>query len=156
MYPVTELSAANISMVGDLKDGKPMPLEWAQNSAVACFPGTRFFEFQGNHVLYRVDMPKASDMKITVTALDKKDRINLYALRLPEGDTSTPPDIARSISCESAYQLYAGKPNLNKANKAKSVEYMSIHRPYSILIGVAGSKDVLEGQFELKVETVSR
>jgi len=156
LYPVTELTDPNISVMGDLTKGKTMTLQWAENSAVGCFPGTRFREYQGNHILYRVNMPAASDMKITVTPIDKSNRINFYALRLPEGNTSTPPDMARSISCEAAYPMYAGKPNLNKGNKAKSVEYMSIHRPYTILIGVAGAKGVLAGQFELKVETTSR
>ncbi|MBX2870658.1 MAG: hypothetical protein KTR30_01120, partial [Saprospiraceae bacterium] len=38
---------------GVLDQGQTMPLRWAENSSVACFPGTRFVEYQGNHVLYR-------------------------------------------------------------------------------------------------------
>lgn len=141
---------------GNLNTGFLMPLDWAQSSQVACFPGTRFTEFRGNHLLYRVQLPAAANVKITVTPKSKKHRINLYALRLGANNYDSPPDIARAISCEASYPLYAGKPNLKAPAKPQSVEYMSIRKPYNILIGVAGAEGVTEGDFELKIEFTKR
>lgn len=154
---VTELEAQTvITKMGNLKDGSTMPLSWAASSQMACFPATRFNEYQGNHLLYRVQLPAYSKMKITVTPKNKKHRINLYALRLGENNMGTPPELNSAISCEASYPIYAGTPNYRQANKAKSVEYISIRKSYTILIGVAGAVDVKEGDFELKIETSKR
>lgn len=141
---------------GTLDQGETMPLRWAENSSVACFPGTRFVEFQGNHVLYRMQMPAYSDLKITVEPNDSKHRINIYALRLGINNMDTPPNISRAISCEAGYPIYAGQPNFNAPAEARSVSYISVARPYNILIGVAGAKGVLEGGYKLKVELKER
>lgn len=145
---------SEISVKGNLQDGCIMPLDWAQNSSVACFPGTRFVEYQGNHMLYSVEMPAASDMTITVTPANKKDRINLYALRLGINNSATPPEIFSAISCEASYPAYFGKPNLKKASKPQSIEYMSIKKPYTIVIGVAGANGVDAGSYELEINIV--
>ncbi len=141
---------------GNLNSGFIMPLQWAANSSVACFPATRFVEFQGNHLLYRVQLPAGANVKITVTPKNKKHRINLYALRLGAHNYDSPPDITRAISCEASYPIYVGKPNYRVPAKAQSVEYMSVRKPYNILIGVAGAKGIMEGDFELKLEFTQR
>ena len=151
-----ELTGNTTVLNGNLETGATMPLRWAESSQVACFPGTRFIEFQGNHVLYRMVMPPYSELKITVTPKDKKNRINVYALRLGENNYDLPPDISRAISCEASYPLYAGNPNLRAPAKPQSVEYISVNKSYNIVIGVAGAKDVLSGEFELKIELQSR
>ncbi|MEL6924089.1 MAG: hypothetical protein AAFO94_08580, partial [Bacteroidota bacterium] len=136
--PVKDLEAkAKIMVSGNLQEGQTMPLQWAANSSVACFPGTRFNEYMGNHILYRVEMPARSKMNITVSPKDKKNRINVYALRLGADSMVTPPNVSSCISCEASYPIYAGKPNYRKAAKPQSVEYISINKPYTILIGVA-------------------
>ena len=86
-------------------------------------------------------------MKITVTPKSKK-RINFYALRMGINNSDSPPNLSRCISSEAAYPKYAGKTNYKKPTKAQSVEYMSINKPYNIVIGVAGAVDVTEGDFE--------
>lgn len=141
---------------GQLNEGQTIPLRWAENSAVACFPGTRFVEYQGNHVLYRMTMPAYSDLKLTVTPKDPKHRINIYALRLGVNNLGTPPNISSAISCEAGYPIYAGTPNFNAPAEPRSVSYISVNRPYTILIGVAGAKGVLEGAYELKVALKER
>ena len=51
-HEVTYLdSKSEIIVAGNLKDGCTMDLDWAQKSSVACFSGTRFNEFRGNHIL---------------------------------------------------------------------------------------------------------
>ncbi len=151
-----ELTGNTTIITGHLEDGAPMPLRWAENSQVACFPGTRFIEFQGNHVLYRMVMPPYSELKVTVTPKDRKNRTNVYALRLGANNYDLPPDIVRAISCEASYPLYAGNPNLKAPAKPQSIEYISVNKPYNIVIGVAGAKEVLSGEYELKIELKSR
>ncbi len=151
-----ELTGGTTLVTGNLDRGAPMPLRWAESSQVACFPGTRFNEFQGNHVLYRMVMPPYSELKITVTPKDKKKRTNVYALRLGENNYDLPPNIVRAISCEAAYPIYAGTPNYRAPAKPKSVEYISINKGYNIVIGVAGAERVIAGEYELKIEIQSR
>ncbi len=145
---------------GNLSDGvKILNLRWAESSQVACFPGTRFEMFNGNHVFYRMTMPAASTMKITVVPEDGKT-INLYALRQGMRQQQVPPDVTRAISCEASYPIYANVSKsrrvTNKDDGTRKVEYTSVGSPYSILIGIAGAEGLTEGDFTLKVEISPR
>jgi hypothetical protein len=147
-------------VTGNLKDGvKILNLRWAEQSNVACFPGTRFEMFNGNHLFYRITLPAASAMTITVTPKDGK-KINLYALRQGMRRQETPPDITSAISCEASYPIYANVSKTrrvsNKDDGTRKVEYISVSSPYSILIGVAGAEGLTEGDFTLKVEIKAR
>jgi hypothetical protein len=160
VIPLTLPEGYNAGQVeGNLNmGGKLASLRWAERSSVACFPGTRFEMFNGSHVLYRITMPAASSMKITVVPKDGK-AINLYALRQGMRQQQTPPNVTSSISCEASYPIYAntGRRTIrNKDDGTRKVEYISIRSPYSILIGVAGAKGLTEGDFTLKVEIKSR
>lgn len=157
LQAVTNLEVAPVVAVsGNLNTGRQIPLRWAANSSVACFPATRFNEFEGNHLFYRITLPAYAQMKITVTPKNAKTRINLYALRLGVNSDVLPPDISRAVSCEASYPIWAGTPNLSAHSEAQSVEYISIRNPYSILIGVAGATGVLAGEFDLQVEITER
>ena len=151
-----DLTGTTTIIICNLNQGATMPLRWAESSQMACFPGTRFNEYQGNHVLYRMVMPPYSDLKITVTPKDKKKRTNIYALRLGENNYDYPPNIARAISCEAGYPIYAGTPNYRAPAKPRSVEYISVNKAYNIVIGVAGAVDVMYGEYEIKIELKSR
>ena len=147
---------------GNLKDGtKLSSLRWAERSSVACFPGTRFENFTGNHVFYRITMPAASVFKATLVPKNGA-KINLYALRqgMRPAQQQVPPNVTSSISCEASFPIYAnlggGRRVSGKARKAIEVEYISVRSPYSILIGVAGANGLAEGDFDLKVEIKSR
>ena len=147
-------------VTGNLKDGtKLSSLRWAESSSVACFPGTRFEMFNGNHVFYRMEMPAASAMTIMVVPKSGK-KINLYALRQGMRQQQTPPDVTSAISCEASYPIYANvsktKRVTNKDDGTRKVEYISVNSPYSILIGVAGAEGLTEGDFSLKVEIKAR
>lgn len=147
-------------VAGNIKDGvKLTSLRWAERSSVACFPGTRFEMFTGNHVFYRIILPAASAMKLVVTPADGKT-INLYALRQGIRDQATPPNITSAISCEASYPIYANVSKTrrvtNKDDGTRKVEYISVNSPYSILIGVAGAEGLTEGDFKLKIEIKPR
>ena len=141
---------------GNLSQGFEMPLRWAESSQIACFPATRFNEFRGHHLLYRIPMPAYAEMKITLSPKDRKYRINLYALRLGINNVAVPPDISSAISCEASYPLYAGTPNLGAPSEPQSVEFISIRKGYNIVIGVAGAEGVTEGDFELRIDIEKR
>ncbi|MGI8543320.1 MAG: hypothetical protein ACR2MD_07535 [Aridibacter sp.] len=149
-------------VTGNLSDGvRILNLRWAERSSVACFPGTRFEMFNGNHVLYRMTMPAQAVMTITVVPKEGK-RINLYALRQGMNPRSqqVPPDVTSAISCEAKYPIYAdvsrNRRVKNVDDGTRTIEYISINSPYSILIGVAGANGLNEGAFDLKVEFKSR
>ncbi len=148
-------------VAGNLKEGQKIDLRWAESSQVACFPGTRFEMFTGNHVLYRVTMPAATSMTVTVTPKNNA-AINLYALRQGSRptDQSVPPNVQRAISCEASYPIYAnmggGKVVRNKDTGVRKVEYISVGSPYSILIGVAGAQGLTEGDFTLNISIKPR
>jgi hypothetical protein len=144
---------------GNIKDGKTIPLTWAERSSVACFPGTRFEMFNGNHVFYRVAMPAGSRLTVTLTPKDGK-LINLYALRQGANEAAAPPAISSAISCEAKYPIYAnvgsGRRVTNKDDGTRKIEYISVGSPYSILIGVAGANGLAEGDFTLGVKIEAR
>ncbi len=149
-------AAAGGEITGNIKDGQIIPLRWAESSQVACFPGTRFEMFNGNQVLYRVTLPAASSMVITLTPKDNA-QLSLYALRqgTRETDQAVPPDVQRAISCEASYPIYAnvggGRVVKNKDSGIRKVEYISVGSAYSILIGIAGAKGLTEGDFTLNI-----
>lgn len=160
VIPITIPSgSAEKQVEGDLTAGMVIPLGWAERSSVACFPGTRFEMFNGNHVLYRVDMPARSRMTITLTPKDGK-LINLYALRQGSAERTSPPDISSAISCEAKYPIYANLPTgrtvSNKDDGTRKIEFVSIGTGYSILIGAAGAKNSTEGAYTLNVKVEGR
>ena len=147
-------------VAGNIKDGtKLSSLRWAERSSVACFPGTRFEMFTGNHVFYRITLPAASAMKVIVTPAKGK-AINLYALRQGMRQQAVPPNVTSAISCEASYPIYANVSKTrrvrNKDDGTRKVEYISVNSSYSILIGVAGAEGLTEGDFKLKIEIKPR
>jgi hypothetical protein len=154
------LPASNAGQIeGNIKDGKTIPLTWAERSSVACFPGTRFEMFNGNHVFYRVAMPAGSRLTVTLTPKDGK-LINLYALRQGANEAAAPPAISSAISCEAKYPIYAnlggGRTVKNKDDGTRKIEFISVGSPYSILIGVAGANGLADGDFTLGVKIEAR
>ncbi len=158
--PLTLPANANSGQInGDIKDGKTIALGWAERSSVACFPGTRFEMFNGNHVFYRIPMPAGSRITITLAPKDGA-AVNLYALRQGAAETAAPPNISSAISCEAKYPIYAnlggGRTVSNKDDGTRKIEFISVGSPYSILIGVAGAKGLTEGGFSLGVKIEGR
>lgn len=163
VIPLTLPANSTVGEVsGNIKNGQILSsLRWAEQSNVACFPGTRFEMFNGSHVLYRVTLPAASSMVVTVTPKDNA-QISLYALRqgASTSDQTVPPNVKSAISCEASYPIYANLPGgrtvKNKDNGTRKIEYISVGSPYSILIGVAGAKGATAGEFTIKIEITNR
>lgn len=148
-------------VTGNIKDGtKLKSLRWAERSSVACFPGTRASYYTGNHVLYRINMPPASSMKITLMPKNGA-ALSLYTLRqgLDPKRQQVPPNVTSAISCEASYPIVANLASgrqVRKARKEIKTEFISIRSGYSMLIGIAGANGLTEGEFDLKVEVKSR
>ncbi len=143
-------SPASIS--GDLADGEPMDdLNWAANSAVACFPMTRAIEFEGNQLYYKVDLPQGQEITITVTPTGERKRINLYGYINFDG-SNTPP-VSSVVSCEAGYELYTGTPDLTKPGEAQSISFaQAVNRDFTVFICVSGAQGVNSGSFDLDFE----
>lgn len=146
-------------ITGNLSDGKKIELGWAELSTVACFPGTRFEMFNGNHVFYKINMPARSRITIELTPKEGTG-INLYALRLGAGSTLVPPGITSAISCEAKYPIYANKPGggrvTNADNGKRKIEFISVGSPYTILIAAAGAEGLSVGEYTLGVSITGR
>lgn len=152
-------SSSKKEISGDIKSGKKIPLKWAENSAVACFPATRFEMFDGNHVFYNVTLPAKKKIDIKLVPTDKSKVINLYALRQGVGKQAVPPNVTSAISSEARYPMYArkgGKIIKNADDGIRKIDFISVNRPYNILIGVAGAKGATEGGFKLSVAVKDR
>ena len=147
-------------ITGNINEGVKIPMKWAESSSVALVPGTRFEQFDGNQVFYRINMPAASTINIKMKPQDGK-KINLYALRQSlTGTQQVPPNVTSAISSEASYPIYAnmggGRRVQNKDKGYREVEFDSVNRGYSILIGVSGAEGETEGAFPLRIEIKSR
>ncbi|TGN18932.1 hypothetical protein [Leptospira idonii] len=137
---------------GNLKTGNVMEdLEWAESSSMACWPGIRNVEFEGNQVFYWTDLPKKSELKITVKPKDPKKRINLYAFSGFD-PKYVPPKVYGAVSCEASHPTWIGQPDFSKPSEPQSVELRAVGNSYRVFIGVSGAKDVLDGDYELVLE----
>ena len=139
------------TLTGNVNAGSPLSsLDWAALSNVACFPGTRFVEFQGNQVFYSVVIPQGSELIARLNPTSGK-RINLYGYIHFTGENV--PPISTCRSCESSYPLYAGTPNLNDVGGTRKISFShAIRRSYTALIVVSGAQGVNEGDYELTLE----
>ena len=145
---------------GNISTGQIIPMRWAESSAVALVPATRFEQFNGNQLFYQIELPAASNINIKLMPKDGK-KINLYALRQSaQSELQVPPNVTSAISSEASYPKYAnlgsGRKVQNRDKGYREVEFMSVDRPYNILIGVAGAEGATEGDFFMRIEITGR
>lgn len=142
----------SVTVIGNLKTGSIMDdLEWAESSSMACWPGIRNVEFEGNQIHYWTDLPKKSTLIITVKPKDSKTRVNLYAFSGFD-PKYIPPKVYGAVSCEASHPTWIGTPDFSKPAEPQSVELRAVGNPYRVFIGVSGAKNITEGDFELIVE----
>ena len=116
--PIPLVPGKVAQVTGNIDRGQVIPLEWATNSAVACFPTNHFDSFRGKHVLYRFDLPAKSIATITLKAKDGTKDLNLYTYRAAVGEKLVPPEIY-GTQCEASYgsALVGTKPNPGEAER---------------------------------------
>ncbi|TGL92458.1 hypothetical protein EHQ68_01200 [Leptospira congkakensis] len=142
----------SVTVIGNLKTGSIMDdLEWAEASSMACWPGIRNVEFEGNQIHYWTDLPKKSTLIVTVKPKNSKTRVNLYAFSGFD-PKYIPPKVYGAVSCEASHPTWIGSPDFSKPAEPQTVELRAVGNPYRVFIGVSGAKNITEGDFELTLE----
>lgn len=148
-------SGKTVSVTGKLAKGVEIPLQWAANSSVACFPATRFDHFNGNHVVYTFDLPRYHTAKIELVPGDPKLDVSLYAYSVGPTFPALPPDVPSVTSCEASYGTNQFNAPYNPGG-TETVELVAINNPYKAYVGVAGALGTKKGSFEVKVTLTPR
>ncbi|HQW43771.1 MAG: hypothetical protein IPF69_12090 [Chitinophagaceae bacterium] len=151
-------SKSNDSVIvsGDLAKGVLMEdLSWAANSSNACFPATQNLKFRGNHVLYATSIPPRSILTISVTPTDANGDLSIYGYMMGNNEYRVVPNLPSCISCEADHKWdrpWKGKVQTSE----RKIEFQNpTQNTYNIVIGVAAPKDVITGQFNLKIKLKS-
>ncbi|MEM6346781.1 MAG: hypothetical protein AAF927_23035 [Bacteroidota bacterium] len=155
--PVELLPNATVEVEGDLSAGIIMEdLSWAWNSSNACFPATQRQKFTGNHVLYTANLPRYSELEVTVVPHDKKANFSIYAYEIGLNNDAVVPNLPRCIRCEVDHKWdrnYVGKTQ----NHTRTVrDLIAINNPYKVVVGVVGAEGLTEGAYTLQFKLKSR
>ena len=145
-----------ITYEGDLADGcKIHDLSWASRSSTACFPATQNAKFTGNHIFFVTEIPKYTDMLITLIPDDEKANMSLYAYQ--DGTTATvyPPELSSCVSCEAEYKWDYPKRGKSQ-DHSRAVSLNAIQNPYRVVIGIAGADGLTTGTFKLKIQVTAK
>jgi hypothetical protein len=131
--------------------GSTVDLAWAARSSVACFPATKNDHFNGNHVLFAVDLPKSSVLTVTATPGSASQDISLYGYTVSASDTTTlPPNVNSVVSCEASYGTTSLSAPYNPG-KEETIKLVATTAAYRVVIGVAGAQGQKTGNFSLKL-----
>lgn len=140
-----------IKISGDLKAGSLIEdLSWASKSSVACFPGTQNTKFRGNHVLYVTSIPAYSEMTVKLIPENPSKNFSLYGYQTETNNFPIVPNLNSCVTCEADYKWDYPKRGQTQDHTRK-ISFNSIRNPYNIFIGVAGSKGVVDGKFNLVI-----
>ena len=147
-----------VEVIGDLANGATMDdLSWAWNSAVACFPETQVQKFTGNHVLFVTDIPKYSEMEVTVIPDDEDADFSIYAYEVGQvGEDNLVPNLNSCIRCEADHKWDYKRKWKVQDHTRKVSDLVAINNPYQVVIGVVGANGLTEGGFRLQVSMKSR
>ncbi|MEL7532859.1 MAG: hypothetical protein AAFN10_16185 [Bacteroidota bacterium] len=151
------LPNATFEVEGDLSDGILMEdLSWAWSSSNACFPATQQQKFTGNHVLYTANLPRYSELEVTVVPHDKNANFSIYAYEVGLNNDAVVPNLPRCIRCEADHKWdrnYKGKTQ----NHTRTVrDLIAINNPYKVVVGVVGAEGLTEGAYTLQFKLKSR
>jgi hypothetical protein len=151
-------SKANDSVIvsGDLAAGVLMEdLSWAANSSNACFPATQNLKFRGNHVLYATSLPPRSILTISVTPTDANGDLSIYGYMMGNKEYMIVPNLPGCITCEADHK-WDGKWKGKVQTSERKIEFQNpTQNTYNIVIGVTAPKDVVSGQYNLKLKLKS-
>ena len=156
IYAAEARKGETVAYKGDLADGTVIrSLDWADNSSVACFPGTQNKKFNGHHVFFVTEIPRYSVMDITLIPDDKNSNFSLYAYQ--DGTTSKafPPELHSCVSCEADHKWDYPKRGKTQ-DHTRSVSLNAVNNPYRVVIGVAGAEGLKQGGFRIQIATKSR
>ena len=133
---------------GDLSEGAILDsLDWADDSAVACWPGTEDLNWTGNHVLYSTTQPPNTLLTATVTPDNADVDVNVYILQQGGSAYQVPPDVTSAVTCEAGYNQSTD----SNPGEEESAATTATTNGYNILIGVAGPEGVTSGGYSLSL-----
>ncbi len=145
---LTQLSSLTTQTVsGNIKNGEFLEtLDWAWNSANACFVETAASRYLGKHIYFQVELPTNSVMTINLKPKDPGAALALYGYSKGTGTITYPEDLTSAVSCEA-------DPSNNNGSQTgdRSIELRAISNPYSVMIGVAGAEGLTDAEFDLEV-----
>ncbi|MFK7921279.1 MAG: hypothetical protein AB8H47_04945 [Bacteroidia bacterium] len=155
--PVELLPNATFEVRGDLSEGVVIDdLSWAWSSSNACFPATQRQKFTGNHVLYTANLPRYSELEVTVVPDDEKANFSIYAYEVGLNNDAVVPNLPSCIRCEADHKWdrnYKGKTQ----NHTRTVrDLIAINNPYKVVVGVVGAEGLQEGGYTLQFKLKSR
>ena len=133
-----------VTVQGDLGAGACTHLGFADDSSVACFPGTQDANFQGNVVFYAVagGLPAHNKLDITVTPNAGVD-VSVFTYLTGTDTYYVPPFVPQVPNCEAVHDAGAGGP--------ESVSIWNVAGDHNVLVGVAGTAGTTTGGFELRL-----
>ncbi len=131
------------TIVVELSSGSSIDLDWADESDVACFPGTENLNFDGKHVFFWYAQPENSVLTITASPESGVDS-SVYAIQ-SAGRYEVPPNVVSAVSCESGYDAQTD----SNPGEEDSVTLTATTNGYDVLIGVAGAGGTSSGTVEL-------
>ena len=138
---------ADILVDGDLSDGSVLDnLDWADQSDVACWPGTENLNFTGAHLLYWIDQPEDTTLTAGVSP-DVDVDVSIYVLQMGTTRFEVPPDVVSVVSCEAGYD----QTNDSNPGESETAAVIATTNPYNVVIGVAGAGGATSGGFTLTV-----
>ena len=142
---------------GDLKNGVIInDLSWAWSSSNACFPETQKKKFMGNHVLYVTDLPKYSEMEVTVVPDNKNADFSIYAYEIGANSDRIVPNLPSCIRCEVDHKWDYPKKGKTQDHSRTVKHLVAINNPYKVVIGVVGANGLQKGGYTLKINLKSR
>ena len=158
IYTIDTPSNQTTEFEGNLNTGHFIEdLSWAWNSSVACFPETQAKKFTGKHVFYIADLPKYSEMEVTVIPDDEQASFSIYAYEVGTvTDDNLVPNLMSCIRCEADHKWdrhYVGKTQDHTRTVSNLV---AINNPYQVLIAVVGAEGLADGAFRLHVNLKTR
>ncbi len=132
---------------GNISTGQCTDLDFAEDSAIACFPGTQFDDFEGNQVFFALAEPLRPDsiLKITMTPTDGAD-LHIYGYRSNTDRFNVPPAVTSVGACEAGYSP-------NERSVPETIEFQNPGtREHNVFFAVAGPTGVTAGAFDILVE----
>lgn len=133
----------------DLSSGEVLTdLGWAQSSAVACLPSTRWKYIQGSTVFLDEKVPAGKTAYVRATPTSEFD-LAVYVFVDPKSGLGAsveglrPPKITSARNCAKSYW--------QKPGVAETVEIAARPEAQTLVIAVAGAKDVTAGSYTLEI-----
>ena len=128
-----------------LGSGSTIDLDWADESDVACFPGTENLNFDGNHVFFWYAQPENSVLTVTATPEAGVDS-SVYVIQ-SANRYEVPPNVVSAVACEAGYDAQTD----SNPGEADSAMVTATTNPYDVLIGVVGAGGTTSGSVTLSL-----